>query len=382
MKKILWISMNAPYDSVAHGGGKTHNYYLKGLKKTQDDIRLLSFALEHERAKSDLEDYHIEHEIKYYPDDFSRILKMIDIYFYSMKAIKRYKKEGYEPDVIILQWTQMAFLIRYIKHFYPNAKYVVIEEDVTFLSYKRFVAYHKNIIKKAIYQVIYGVVKVLELDSIKQSHKTICSNRKDANLLLDAGMSPDIVTNWAPYYQEVAGTEYAGNTKDIVFYGAMGRPENHLSAVWFIENVMPLIKHLGVRFVIVGGGAKEEIKKLENDQIKVLGFVEDLKPIFSTALCMSAPLVLGAGIKIKVIEGLSAGLPVVTNEIGIEGIDAVDGRDYIFATTPEEHAKAIEKLLTDEAYRMTISKNAKAFIENEFNLESNLKMFQDLIEQM
>lgn len=382
MSKILWISLNAAYDKVPHAGGKTENYYQKGLKKEYVDLRVLTFALESERAKMDLDDYKIENDIKYYPDDFSRILKMIDTYFYSMKAIKRYKKEGYEPDIIILQWTQMAFLIGYIKKYYPNAKYIVVEEDVAFLSYKRFADYHKNIFKKIIYKFIYVAVKFLELRSIKKSDKTICSNKKDTKLLLDAGISPEIVTNWIPYYQDLSSMDYVGDKNDIVFYGAMGRPENHMSALWFIEHVMPLIQHLDVRFTVIGGGAQDSLRAHESDKVKVLGYVEELEPYFCSSLCLAAPLVLGAGIKVKVLEGMSAGLPVVTNEIGIEGIDAVDGQDYIYAEKPEEYAEAIEKLLNNKEYRMAMSASAKDFLAKEFNLETNMKMFIDLIGEL
>jgi glycosyltransferase involved in cell wall biosynthesis len=90
-------------------------------------------------------------------------------------------------------------------------------------------------------------------------------------------------------------------------------------------------------------------------------------------------LVLGAGIKVKVLEGMSAGLPVITNEIGIEGIDAVDGKDYIYAEKPEEYAAAIEKLLNDKVYRMSMSVSAKEFLAAEFNLETNMKKFLDVV---
>lgn len=382
MSKILWISLNAAYDSVAHAGGKTENYYQKGLKQFNDDLRVLSFALESERSKMDLDKYNIDNEIKYYPDNGSRIAKMLDIYKYTKKAIKRYKKDGYEPEIIILQWTQMAFLIRYIKKYYPNAKYIVVEEDVTFLSYKRFTDYQSNILKKLMYRVIYKTVKCLELDAIRQSDKTICSNKKDVNLLLNEGISGDKATNWIPYFQDLSGTEYEGTENNILFYGAMGRPENHISAIWFIEKVLPLLKDYPVKFLIIGGGAKVELKALENEQIKVLGYVEDLEPYFSKALCLAAPLQLGAGIKVKVLECMSAGLPVVTNEIGIEGIYAEDGKEYLHSETPEEFAKAIKELFSGEKSRKEISDAGRSFLNREFNLEDNLKMFEELVEAL
>ena len=382
MKKVLWISLSAPYDSVAHAGGKTENYYVKGTKNSGVDLRVLSFALEHERAKLDLEQYGIEYDIKFYPDNFSRQLKMMDIYRYSLQAVKKYKREGYAPDVVVLQWTQMAFLIGRIKKAFPNAKYIVIEEDVTFLAYRRFYKYYKNPIKKLMFYLMYHVVKYLELKSVCMSDKTVCSNEKDKKLLWNTGVDKQKVINIVPYYQNMSEVEYKGTSKDIIFYGAMGRMENHMSAVWFLENVFPKIEDPSVRFLVIGGGPKDELRAYENERVKIMGFVEDLTPYFSSGLCLAAPLVLGAGIKVKILEAMSAGLPVVTNAIGIEGINAVDGRDYLLATTAEEYVKAIERLLKEENLKHELSDSAKKYLEQDFNLEEKLKLFTELVEQI
>ena len=369
MKKVLWISLSAPYDSVAHAGGKTENYYIKGTKKNDVDIRILSFALEHERAKVDLEQYGIEYDIKFYPNNFCRQLKMVDIYRYSIQAVKKYKREGYTPDVIVLQWTQMAFLIGIMKKIFPNAKYIVVEEDVTFLAYRRFYQYYRNPIKKLMFYLIYHVVKCLELKSVCMSDRTVCSNEKDKKLLWETGIDKQKVINIVPYYQNMSDVEYKGESKDIIFYGAMGRMENHMSAVWFLENVFPKIKDQSVRFLVIGGGPKDELRTYESERVKIMGFVDDLTPYFSNGLCLAAPLQLGAGIKVKILEAMSAGLPVVTNAIGIEGISAIDGKDYLFATTADEYVESINRLLNEEKLKYKLSDSAKMYLERDFNLQ-------------
>ena len=82
----------------------------------------------------------------------------------------------------------------------------------------------------------------------------------------------------------------------------MSRPENYLSAIWFIDNVMPLLKSDNYRFVILGSRPPEELKKRECTKIVITGFVESIVPYFEKSMCMVAPLVLGAGIKVKIIE--------------------------------------------------------------------------------
>lgn len=379
MKKVLWVSLAIPYDGVAHASGKIENYYLKGFKEKNSDVRLLSFGMEAEREKFDADKYGIEHDIKFYPDNISRVRRMIDIYKTSMKKIRKYKKEGYQPDVVVLEWTQMAFLIRKIKRLFPKTKFVIIEEDVTFLAYQRFYRYYKNIIKKLFYFIAYLLVKRIELDSIKLSDCTICNNEKDRNLLFKEGFTSEKVIRWTPFYQNLSGTPYKRKNNDIVFYGALGRQENYKSVIWFIENVFPLLEKYDVRFVVIGGGVSDELRKYSNDRIIFEGFVENLEPYFSSALCLAAPLVLGAGIKIKVLEAMSSGLPVITNDIGIEGVGATDGVNFIYAKEPQEYVDAIVSLLNDEAKGEMLSSNARKFMLENYNMETSLNDFYNVI---
>ena len=83
--------------------------------------------------------------------------------------------------------------------------------------------------------------------------------------------------------------------------------------------------------------------------------------------------------KIKVIEAMSAGLPVLTNEIGIEGIPAKDSEEYFFCTTPEEYEKRIIELANDEKTGRRIGVKAKEFIKNTFNYENDANILYSKI---
>ena len=138
------------------------------------------------------------------------------------------------------------------------------------------------------------------------------------------GMNEEKIQWLVPYYSNMSGCARKSNNRDILFFGAMSRPENYLSAIWFIENVMPLLNDLDVRFVIVGSKPPEELKRFKSDRIVITGFVNDTLPYFESSMCLVAPLVLGAGIKVKILEAMSSGIPVLTNDIGIEGIEIED----------------------------------------------------------
>lgn len=118
------------------------------------------------------------------------------------------------------------------------------------------------------------------------------------------------------------------------------------------------------------------IKALESDKVKIIGFVESIDKIFSESMCFAAPLTLGAGIKIKVIEAMYAGIPVLTNDIGMEGIPAIAGRDYYHCSTPEDYADIIRRLCEENSTAVT----GKALIEQTFSLEESFHHYYKTIE--
>lgn len=395
--KLLWISPYVPFDKVAHAGGKIHNYYLKELnKKNIFDIHLISFSNIKDKEKLDLDEYKISNDITFYQWEgfdglklkISNNLSRMNIYgkfaglttsFFAkhvMKSVLNLKNNGYNPDIIILQWTEMVFLKDEIARIYPNAKFVCIEEDVSFLGYERKYKSASNFLKKSFLKNKYEQIKKVELDKLNSSDLVILNNHKDEKLVLENNLKSNIWV-WCPYFQNSLNINRENINKNILFYGAMFREENWKSALWFIDNVMPLIKDKEVNFIVAGNRPNPELVKRNSDNVKILGFVEDISEYFQTSLCMAAPLLLGAGVKIKVLEAMSSGIPVLTNEIGIEGINATDKKDFFFCTKPQEYADAIEYLLNHENEQEVIENNSKQFIKNNYNLKKDTDVFAE-----
>lgn len=396
-KNVLWISACAPYDTVGHAGGKIHNYYLKYLKANSDfNIKLLTFYWANEKEKIDLDKYNIDYDlierkVWHFPDILINVESVLNPWNryagidqnYTVielrKYLKKYKSENYHPSVIILQWTEMLVLIDIVKEYFPDASYVGIEEDVKFLNFERQLLKPNNIIKKFVIRTRYKILKDIEKAACAKCNKVILNNPKDHKLLEDEGIDPDILIEWQPYFDSYIDIPYIGKKKQVIFYGAMNRTENVEAAVWLVTDVLPLVKDTEVEVLIIGSHPMEQVKALESDRVHVLGFVDSIGDYFKDAICLAAPLRQGAGVKIKILEAMSAGIPVLTTDVGIEGIPAQDGREFMYCMAAEEFAQKIDELACDKQLREYISSNEKKFIEGRFDLKKSADRFIGLL---
>ena len=386
--KVLWISMFAPISTASSGGSQTFNYYFKQfLQDDRFEIRLVSCGVYSEREIVEKETEEIVHHIVYWgsknqslfekvkniESKFNLLNKNAGLVSNSDKneiiaTIKKYKSDGYEPDVTILEWTNMVMLAKQIKNIYPKTKIVASEHDVTFIGYRRKYEYFTGT-KKLLWKLKYMYEKRMELSNLSKCDLVLPHNKDNKAVLMREGILESKIIGLVPYFKNMTLVPRNSNYKDILFFGAMARPENSLSAIWFIENVLPRLTDLDIRFVILGSNLPGELKKYQSDRVYITGFVDSITPYFSQSMCLVAPLVLGAGIKIKVLEALSSGIPVLTNEIGIEGSPAKNEQEYFQCTKPEEYEAMIRCIYNKKFDEKYIENKAKEFIRENFSVD-------------
>lgn len=398
-RKILYLSMSIPYNKVRHAGGKTFNYYINSFAEDSDnEVTLIAKVLPEEESEVNTINPKIRTLLVRTPQNtikkYFSYLKSINSKFNPLypygnvltkeifdqieKQLKILQKDGYYPDVIILEWTWMLLFIDKVKKYFPNAKYVASEHDVSFLGAKREMDRATGL-RKINKRLYYHNLKERELDCIKKCDYVVTHNNKDRRLLLDNGIENTKVGVIVPYFEktEIVARNNVGT--DIVFYGAMNRYENEISAIWFIKNVMPRINDLNVRYIVIGNKPSENLKKLASEKVIFTGFVEDVRPYFERAKCLAAPIQAGAGIKVKILEAMAMGVPVLTNSIGIEGIDARDGYEYLHCETPEEYEKAIRLIIKGSIDSEKIAQNALDLINSNYDLKGSFLAYSQKV---
>ena len=156
----------------------------------------------------------------------------------------------------------------------------------------------------------------------------------------------------------------------IVLCGGYGVYRNSEAAIWFARSVFPLVKKEvpHAEFWIVGSNPNQEVRSLaETPGIHVTGTVPDVRPYYGRAAVTVAPYRYGEGTKLKVLEAMASGAPVVSTPIGCQGIEVKDGEHVLIVNSAEEFAQKILFLLGNEELRRSLAAKARTVIEQEYS---------------
>ncbi len=168
---------------------------------------------------------------------------------------------------------------------------------------------------------------------------------------------------------------YSDDAPRLVFTGAMDYWPNIEAVVWFVEEVMPVLRRRwsDLRFVIVGSKPAEAVKQLaRKDGVSVTGRVPDVRPYVRDAWAVVAPLRIARGIQNKVLEGMAMGRPVLATDAALEGIVAEDGRDLLVANDARDFLRCLE-FLEDRQRAEAIGQAARQRVIDGYAWQSSLK---------
>jgi len=168
----------------------------------------------------------------------------------------------------------------------------------------------------------------------------------------------------------------------IGFLGAMDVAHNDSAVRFFVMNIFPKILSSvpDAEFWVVGGGAFEELLKLESSHVKFVGRVDDVRTYLGQCKVFVCPMLFGSGIKTKNLEAMAMGIPVVTTSIGAENIGAMNGVEWVVEDDVEKFATAVVSLLTNTMLCEMIGKNGNSFVEKNFTWRRAAEEFKKILE--
>lgn len=279
---------------------------------------------------------------------------------FDCKILKKIQMIANDFDMLYFDFSQVHIYSLFVSH--PNK--VLMCHDVICQKFSR-----KG-------RIFLPWIKKCEKKLLSTANKIITFSNKDSAVIKNEYRLDSIPVN---FYLKNGHFDYSKENVSVqenlfCFYGAWNRSENTECLEWFLEKVYPnLPRELG--FIIIGGGLDEKLKSKLSDykNIKIAGFVEN--PVAEIAKCQAliAPLHKGAGVKVKVIDALSSGTPVIGTDVAFEGIEDNSKNSLFFKISSAEDCVKILGCWKE------ISKEQKQSAADEFFARYDANHFVDLI---
>lgn len=164
---------------------------------------------------------------------------------------------------------------------------------------------------------------------------------------------------------------YSNSSPTLIFVGNMGYRPNIDAITHFYKDIYPQIQEKvpAVEMWVVGINPSPEVKQLAGEGFHVTGAVEDLLSFYKRSTVCVVPLRAGGGTRLKILEAMALGRPVISTSIGCEGLDVIDGQHILIADTPDEFVEKTIYLLNNEGLRQSIIAKARELIVKRYDWE-------------
>jgi polysaccharide biosynthesis protein PslH len=213
-----------------------------------------------------------------------------------------------------------------------------------------------------------------ERRAIQRANAVLAVSEQDQALL--RGLAPDadvqviyngidVDTYMSAECRVLSAEENVAAQHSLVFTGKMDFRPNIDAALWFGQQVLPLIAAAvpDVTLSIAGQKPGSRLEALGGDsRITITGSVDDIKPHIAAAAVYVAPLLAGGGTRFKLLEAMAMRKAIVSTTLGAEGFAVTSGREMVLADTPQAFARAVIDLLNNAGLRTAMGAQAHAFV--------------------
>ena len=282
-------------------------------------------------------------------------------------------------DTVQIAGTQLMAYVSTVQNSPTHPAIVVDWHNIESELMWRFTEYSRNWTKKLAAKRTARLIERAEdalLDSC--ALHTVTSERERQKLLArcpkaNIAVIPNGVDTSFYTVSNLSGAECKNGNEErkrvVLFVGSMDYHANIDAVLWFSRAVWPEIarEYPDVEFTIVGRNPVPQIRALESGRVRVTGTVSDVRPFYENAAVAIAPIRTASGTRLKILEAMAAGVPVISTGLGVEGLDVEDGIHYLRADDGREMVAAIERILSSDQAGKGLAVSARALVSARYD---------------
>ncbi|MGI9146081.1 MAG: glycosyltransferase family 4 protein [Chloroflexota bacterium] len=256
----------------------------------------------------------------------------------------------------------------------PRGRRIYDAHNAEFLLQRRFSTTASSPFRQLYSRLQWRRLERFERRVVQDSHLTLTVSQHDANqlsALAGEGSNVRVIPNGVDaraYPFRERGPEHPAN---LLFLGKLDFRPNADGLEWFVRDVLRSVfeKIPHARLFAVGASPPEWLVKAgqHDDRIAVTGYVADERAYLARCAALVLPLRTGGGTRLKALIAMASGLPIVSTRLGMEGLDAEPGEDYLTAETTPEWVAALQQLLGDPVVRARLAHNGRALVERRYD---------------
>lgn len=376
--KILMLTPYLPYPPSSGGQIRSYNLIKQLSQKHQITLYcLIKFETER-KFVSELEKYCQEVKVFKRAENPWSLSNVLSTAFssYPFLVIRNFSKEEKKDIERILKLQK--FNIIHAETFYvsphipeTNIPIVLVDQAIEYQVYQHFVQNFKWLPLKPFLWIDVLKIKLWETYYWKKVSKVIAVSERDASVMRQFVPSDKVAVVPNPVGEDLIEKVPIHFSKKILFMGNYAWLQNVEAVEILAEKIFPkIIQKISDVTLLIAGQNAAKVKNFQKQNIKVVDLeidnIDGVKEAYHQSGVLVAPLYGPSGSRVKIVGGMAASLPVVTTSIGIEGIDATDGKSVLLGDTPEQIANLVVKILKDKKLYENIAINARKLIEEKY----------------
>lgn len=278
-------------------------------------------------------------------------------------------------DIVILEGIYLLpYLTIFKKH---NVKVVVRAHNVEYSIWDELSKSAKNPLKKWYFNKLSKQLKRYELEYLNEIEGIIAITKNDRDLFVKNGVKTPITVIPTSVKGNYSAPNYDLN--DFYFLGAMDWLPNKEGVDWLINNV---VKGNDIPQQIHIGGKSLKRNEINENNIVCHGEIKKAKDFIDQHGICLIPLISGSGLKIKLLENMALGKPIITTSTGANGIDVVDRKHVLIANTPDEFIKAMREMSSSKKLRISLGNSAQKFVIDNFGEQKITKQLIEFLQNI